>query len=149
MKKKIITIGIIALSAIFIVSNLKNLSQDAGLHDWHSNLQGYVEATRLQHVSAKPMAVFFYTDWCSSCKILREQVLSSPEVHAYLQNMITVKINPEASPFEETLAQEFGVMGYPTFFVISNNGRLVKQVERTTNITPQQFIEQLQQAVEI
>ena len=127
MKRILISLGVISVSLVFMVSMLKGFTQDTSLSDWGNNFPGYIEASQLQSVSAKPVALFFHTDWCSSCKTLREQVLSSPEVQAFMQNLHPVQINPEISAYEETLAQEFGVMAYPSFFLVMENGDVVKQ----------------------
>ncbi len=147
MKRILISLGVISVSLVFMVSMLKGFTQDTSLSDWGNNFPGYIEASQLQSVSAKPVALFFHTDWCSSCKTLREQVLSSPEVQAFMQNLHPVQINPEISAYEETLAQEFGVMAYPSFFLVMENGDVVKQINRTTNISPAQFVTQLQEAL--
>lgn len=147
MKRILISLGVISVSLVFMMSMLKGFTQDTSLSDWGNNFPGYIEASQLQSVSAKPIALFFHTDWCSSCKTLREQVLSSSEVKAFMQNLHPVQINPEISAYEETLAQEFGVMAYPSFFLVMENGDVVKQISRTTNISPAQFVTQLQEAL--
>jgi thiol:disulfide interchange protein len=136
------------LSGILIIAALTSFAKDVGLNDWESDLPGYVKSVKLQHESDKPMAVFFYTEWCSSCKSLREDVLSSAEVQAFMKDLHPVKINPETSAYEETLAQEFGVVGYPSFYIVKENGEVVTQIQRTTQISPAQFISQLRQAID-
>jgi len=144
--KKLLPLVIILLSTALIFMALKNLSLDVSLSSWGNNYPGYTEATKMQQNSTKPIALYFYTDWCSNCKALREQVLASAEITSYMNNLHAVKINPEIGINEENLAKKFGVFGYPSFFIIMENGSVIKQIRRTANVTPEQFIAQLQQA---
>ena len=136
------------LSSLLIFTALSSFARNVALNDWESDLPGYIKSVKLQNSSDKPIAVFFYTDWCSNCKALREEVLSSTEVQAFMKDLHPVKINPETSAYEETLAQEFGVVGYPSFFIIKQNGEVVRQIRRTTQISPAQFISQLRAAID-
>ena len=139
-------LGISAISLIFIVVQLSNFSRDTSLNNWAQGFEGYVKTSRLQADTGKPMAVFFYTDWCTSCKQLREEILSSPEVSEYMANVHPVKVNPESDVLENRLAQEFGVIGYPSFFIVDAGTDKIKPIRRTANITPEQFVAQLEAA---
>lgn len=148
MNKKIIPLVVVILSATFIFMALKNLSQDASLSSWGSNFTGYTAATQMQQSSDKPIALYFYTDWCSNCKALREKILASAQVSDFMENLHAVKINPEMGFNEAELEKKYGVLGYPSFFIVLENGAVIKEISRTANITPEQFIAQLQQAIE-
>lgn len=137
----------IGLVSLFVVSQLSRFSNDASLSDWNQGFDGYLKASREQVQTDKPMALFFYTDWCSSCKALRENILASPEVREHMGSMLLVKVNPEYGPVENQLAEDFGVLGYPSFFVVDVQSGKTTQIRRTSNITPQQFVEQLVSAV--
>ena len=147
MIKKLLPVAIVLFGGIFIVASLKNHSLDTSLSQWGDDYQGYAEASELQKTSNQPMAVFFYTDWYSNCKALREQVLASAEVESFMKNVHAVKVNPEAGIDEDLLANKFGVFGYPSFYMVMEGGRVVKQIQRTANISPEQFVAQMQQAI--
>ena len=91
----------------------------------------------------------FYTDWCGSCKVLKAEILSSPKVEAFLKdNVLAVKINPERDKDSANLAKQFGVIGYPMMFTVLNEGAEIKRIRKTSRITPEQFMAQIQQLIE-
>jgi len=140
---------IIMTSAIgFISLQLHNFAQDSSLSEWHEGLDGYVKSVRLQKDNTKPIAALFYTDWCPNCKKLREDILATTEFREFAQeNLITVKINPERGPMENKLAEEFGVFGYPSLFIIPANSQKVTIIRKTSHIPITKFIEQINQAI--
>lgn len=140
-------VAVAAIALTFMLIQLNNFSTDASLRTWGDGLEGYIQSTREQQSSGKPMAMFFYTDWCSNCKELRENILASNEVRQAMEAFHPVKVNPEASPANQALANQFGVIGYPTFLVIQPDGA-VSPIRRTAGIVPAQFVEQLSQAKE-
>lgn len=128
----------------FIAVQLSRFSQDASLSQWHADINGYIDAQILQRDTGKPIFAFFYTDWCPNCKKLREQILSSTEFRNYSDNkLILLKINPENGKLENQLAEEFGVMGYPTVLLLPNNENQFARVSRTANVSPTQFVSQV------
>jgi len=137
------TITILSLG--FITMQLSKFAVDVSLNEWGKGIEGYVKANQDQHESGKPIALFFYTDWCESCKYLREEVLVKPDVSAHFADMHPVKINPEKGEMEFILAKDYGVIGYPSFFLVDTITGKIEQIHKT-NGTPQQFIELLKQA---
>lgn len=150
-RKKNILIAIvgIAIGMGFAATQLGRFAQDASLNAWQNGVGGYTAAVREQVQTTKPIAVFFYADWCASCKKLRETVLSTPEVKQFLGDFITVKVNPEENRANQALADSFGVVGYPTFLVIPAGDGSPKIIHRTSNATPAQFIAQCQEALSL
>ena len=146
LQKRILTIVIMILSLAFMGMQLSRFANDTSLNNWENGFAGYMKVSRLQAESGKPMALFFYTDWCSSCKALREEILATPQVREYMESLHAVKVNPEAGGAENRLAQDYGVLGYPTFLIVDSITGRVKQITRTGNITPEQFIDQLERA---
>lgn len=146
-KKLILIVSIILLSSGFIISQLQQFSQDSSLSDWNSGLSGFITSMKEQRDSNKPIALFFYTDWCPNCKKLREDILSSPEVRTLMAQWIPVKINPENGPLENQLSEEFGVFGYPTFIVLPGRNKKPVLIRKTSNISPAEFVKQCRQAL--
>ena len=149
-KKKLSILAAVLFGLSFIVLGLKNLSQDVSLNSWESQAAGYAKALQKQQQTGKPIVVLFYTDWCGSCKVLKADVLSSPEMNSFIESdVLAVKINPERSAEVARLAKEFGVVGYPMVFVVLSRqeGREIRWIRQTSRISPQQFIEQIQQVI--
>jgi thiol-disulfide isomerase/thioredoxin len=90
--------------------------------------------------------LFFHTDWCASCKSLRENVLATPEFDQYLKNVIPVKINPESGLKEREIADTYGVTGYPVFLLIDANADKVTRIRASRNLSPRQFIDKCKAA---
>ncbi|MDH3325273.1 MAG: thioredoxin family protein [Gammaproteobacteria bacterium] len=146
-QKAAIVISIIITAISFMIIQLNNFAQDSSLNSWNEGVPGYIASIREQKTSSKPIALFFYTDWCPNCKKLREEILSTPEVQAFMAELLPVKINPEKGPLENQLSEEYGVFGYPTVIIVPGAGKQPTVIRRTSNITPAQFIEQCRQAL--
>ena len=141
-------IALITTGILFAAVQLSRFSTDASLSEWLENGQGYTQALALQRVSGKPIALFFHTDWCANCKKLRETVLSSPPMRSFVETrLIPVKINPEYGPAEWSIAKQFGVLGYPTFYIFSANPKQITPIRRTINVTPEEFVQECRQAI--
>ncbi len=128
---------------------LSQLAVDVSLRQWHENAAGYQAALAEQSRTGKPLALFFHTDWCASCKQLRNDVLASDLFNQFLPNVIPVKINPETSQLEKAIADRFGVVGYPTFLLVTSNPNRIIPIRRTSNVKPEAFVQSCQSALQI
>jgi thiol:disulfide interchange protein len=125
---------------------LSRLAVDVSLRNWHENAAGYRQALREQTRTGKPIALFFHTDWCASCKKLTKDVLISKPFKQFLPNIIPVKINPEMGKPENALAQQFSVMGYPTFLLV--RAKRVVRI-RTSEVKPEEFVQECRSAMRL
>jgi len=82
---------------------------------------GYEEALRLQRANGKPIALYFYADWCGYCARLERNVLSQPEVKQYLESILYASVNPEHGKAEEALFRSFNGRGYPTLLILEKD----------------------------
>jgi len=99
--------------------------------DWNSGLKEAATAGR-------PVLVDVYTDWCTWCKRMDQDVYTRPEVREYLsQHFVTVKLNAEYSTAarydgkqytSRTLAERFRVSGYPTTIFLRPDGNHIANV---------------------
>lgn len=90
---------------------------DTWLHDLSAGVAAAEE-------SGRPILVFYTADWCPPCRKLKSDVLSDPDVEAYLQeNFVRVKIDlsDRSGPNARTAA-EFGVTGIPTVIFYDYQG---------------------------
>ena len=147
-KRLFITISIVSASVLLLVIQLGRFAVDASLHDWYEGFSGYQQAVAEQRTTGKPLALFFYTDWCDSCKKLRNTVLSSNEFSTYKSQLIALKINPEYGAQEKSIADQFGVFSYPTFIILKADSAKPHYVRKTNDITPSEFIQACNVAIQ-
>ncbi len=86
----------------------------------------------------KVVLVDVYTEWCSWCKKLDEDVYPALEVQKELHNYFTaVKINAESATShtfegkevtERELASHWQVTGYPTILFLTPDGKVINQL---------------------
>jgi thiol:disulfide interchange protein len=144
-------IVLLSVSAALVLPGvlLSQLAVDVSLRQWHDNAAGYQAALEEQARTGKPLALFFHTDWCASCKQLRKDVLASDRFNQFLPNVIPVKINPETSHLEKVIADQFGVIGYPTFLIVTSNPTRITPIRRTGNVKPEAFVQACQNALRL
>ena len=71
--------------------------------------------------TGKPVALYFYVDWCKYCAQLERGILSRSEVKQYLDSILYVSVNPEHGKAEAALFEKFEGRGYPTFLILAKN----------------------------
>ena len=140
-------LGIICASIALVAYQLSQFATDTSLNHWYSGAAGYETALEKQKQSGKAIALFFHTDWCASCKNLRETVLSSQQFDGFLRELIPVKINPEKGINEKKIADTYRVMGYPTFLIITDNFKSVIPIRTGLNMAPEKFIASCKKAL--
>jgi thiol-disulfide isomerase/thioredoxin len=98
---------------------------------------GYQEALRLQQENGKPIALYFYADWCGYCTRLDRSILSQPEVKQYLESILYVSVNPEHGKGDMALFERFEGRGFPTVLMVTKD-----RPPRTipTYVSPDTFI---------
>jgi thioredoxin-related protein len=109
--------------------------------DWNSGL-------RDASAAGKPVLVDVYTDWCTWCKRMDQDVYTRAEVRQYLsQHFVTVKLNAEYTTparyegkayTSQTLAQRFRVNGYPTTIFLRADGSHIANVPGY--VPPERFV---------
>jgi len=100
---------------------------------WHEGAEGFVAALDEATEDQKPLAVYFYTDWCGYCRQLERELLFKEELVDYLGgNLTTVRINPERGQQEGAIAQRYGVIGYPSLFLHAGPGHEAVKISGRT-----------------
>ena len=69
------------------------------------------------------IVLYFYREWCGYCKKLDREVLSTAKFGSTYPTVIKVKVNPERDGRAATLAEQYGIRGFPTIFVVPSKGR--------------------------
>ena len=108
----------------------------------------------LAQAKAQQRHVFLFftgSDWCSWCKRLNAEILSTPEFAKYAgEKLILVELDfprhkpqpPAVKAQNEKLAERFAVEGYPTVIVLDSTGKPVGQLSYQEG-GPGPFIEAL------
>jgi len=109
----------------FVTGSRKSVSGS-----WYEGAAGYDRAWPEWKESKAPALVYFYTDWCRYCREFEHELLSSSEVKDYLQNVVKIRINPEAGNKDNEVAKMFGVTGYPSIFIIPSGATKPKRLSQ-------------------
>ncbi len=81
--------------------------------------------------------IFFYTDWCSYCTKMKNEVFTKEEIAKSMNdNFISVKLNPENDGIVDEinkksakdLASQYGVSGYPTIVFLDSKGNFITKL---------------------
>lgn len=147
-------IGAIVLLGVFAIWRTIDSQQHVAktFNGWYDDARGYQQAVADQRASGKPILVYFYATWCPHCKRFTAEILSDPKMKAYVQQYPHVRIAPDNGQAEQKIMSEYGVEGFPSFFVAKRDGNRVKIETHTTNggnlrlKTPAEFIESVEEA---
>lgn len=127
MKKVIIPI----LVAIFFAFGCAENQASDDL-TWETNLEKAIEIAKTENKAV--LINFTGSDWCKWCKKLNAEVFSQKEFADYAkENLVLVKLDfPRSIPqsnetkmYNQTLAQKYGVRGFPTILIMNSQGQLV------------------------
>lgn len=127
MKSSTIYIGLsILLIGYFVYTRLQpdpyKTHSETGVQFMETSFD---EAKQLATTEDKLLFVEVYAPWCGSCKKMKKTSLSDTEVgERFDETFVSVAINGDASPGDE-LAEQWGVQGYPTLFVMDQSGTIL------------------------
>lgn len=85
---------------------------------WLKGGANFEKAMQLHRELNVPLVVYFYVDWCPYCNSLENEYFPAAPMREYLRDVVKIRINPELTPADESMARVFGIGGYPSFFVI-------------------------------
>ncbi len=94
---------------------------------------------------------FTGSDWCGWCKLMEKEIFSQPAFEEYAaKNLVLVRLDfPRAKPLStevrtqnQTLAQKFGINGFPTIVMLNGNGKPLVQLGYVRG-GPEVFINEL------
>ena len=100
--------------------------------DWKTNLEEALEIAKKENKAV--LINFTGSDWCKWCFKLSDEVFSQDEFAAYAdKNLVLVKIDfprnisqtNETKKYNQTLAQRYGIQGFPTILIMNTQGQLV------------------------
>ncbi|HNX68741.1 MAG TPA: thioredoxin family protein [Candidatus Omnitrophota bacterium] len=112
---------------------------------WYSGAAGYTKALAEYEKTNRPMAIYISVAWCPYCRAFEKEVLSSPWVREFLKDKIKVNINPESSRQENAIAFQYGVTGFPSFYV--HPPQPSGTVRLPTGVSSEKFVQTFEQAL--
>ncbi|MGL4208487.1 MAG: thioredoxin family protein [Candidatus Adiutrix sp.] len=112
MKLKIVSM-LLALVLIVAAGNKNAQAQEIEFYS-------YNEAIELAKKDEKMVMLFFWTDWCYYCGLVREKILPDTRIQAILgESFVVVSINKDKST---ALARKYRVNPVPTFVFLNSEG---------------------------
>jgi len=112
---------------------------------WYQGASGYDQAVEEYKQTNKPMVVYMSVGWCPYCRKFEKEILSSPLVRDRLKDMIKVNINPESGSRANAIAFQYGIRGFPSFFL--HPPQPAGAVQLYTGVTPEKFVEFFKQVL--
>lgn len=124
------------ISSIFLLFILLftacNNGQSPENLNWQTNLEEAVAQAKKENKAV--LVNFTGSDWCKWCIKLNDEVFTQDEFENYAEkNLVLVRLDfprsipqsPETKLYNNTLAQRYGIQGFPTILVINDQGQLV------------------------
>ena len=89
---------------------------------WFLDASGYDGAELERQAAGASMVIYFQKRKCEPCRKFEHDILGSPEVKSFLQDVVKVRVDPDDGDAERKLAMRFGVSGVPAIAVIPHQG---------------------------
>jgi protein disulfide-isomerase len=100
--------------------------------NWETNLEQAVAQAKKENKAV--LVNFTGSDWCIWCKRLNSEVFSQKEFEEYAnKKLVLVKLDfprdiqqtDATKLYNNTLAQKYGIEGFPTILILNSKGDLV------------------------
>jgi len=89
---------------------------------WKDNLES---AQKIAYNSDKNIMIFFTSEWCSPCRIMKREVFADNEVKKALDaKVISIEINID-DPNSEALVKQYNIGATPTTIFIDPEGKVI------------------------
>ncbi len=104
------------------------------------------EALELGEKQDKLIFVSFYTNWCASCRMMRNDVFADQAIANFFNsNYLSLYLNGEKGE-GQNLIKKFGIQSYPSHAFLKTDGELIGIYEGV--LMPNKFVELRQSAKE-
>ena len=116
----------------FVIACSDSKTQTSDDLNWTTDLEKAIETAKTENKVV--LVNFTGSDWCKWCFKLSSEVFSKDDLKEYAdENLILVKVDfprsilqsNETKAYNQSLAQKFGVQGYPTIIIINSQGKPV------------------------
>ncbi len=142
---KTLRLGFLALCLSFA-----SLHSARGEADWTTDFAQALARAKAEH--KRLLLDFTGSDWCGWCKVMEKEIFSQPAFEDYAKkNLILVRLDfPRTKPVSEevrkqnySLAQQFGIRGFPTIVMLNGDGKQLGQLGYVRG-GPEAFISELE-----
>jgi protein disulfide-isomerase len=125
-----------ALFVFFILSftSCNNGQPSSDNLSWNGNLEKAIEQAKKENKAV--LVNFTGSDWCIWCKRLSAEVFQQKEFEEYAKESLVlvmldfpkdIQQSQETKAYNNSLAQKYGIQGFPTILIIDGQGKLVAQ----------------------
>jgi len=117
---------------ILLFTGCNNGQSSSDKLSWNNNLEKAVEQAKKENKAV--LVNFTGSDWCIWCKRLSSEVFQQNEFKEFAdKNLVLVMLDfpkdiqqsQETKIYNNTLAQKFGIQGFPTILIMNSKGELV------------------------
>jgi protein disulfide-isomerase len=125
-------ITLVLFTLLFFIIACGNKTQTSDELNWTANLEEAIETAKAENKAV--LVNFTGSDWCKWCFKLSDEVFSQDDFKKYAdENLILVKLDfprtiqqsNEIKAYNQSVAQKFGVQGFPTIIIINSQGKPV------------------------
>ena len=125
-------ITLVLFTLLFIVIACGNKTQTSDELNWTANLEKAIKTAKAENKAV--LVNFTGSDWCKWCFKLSDEVFSQDDFKEYAdENLILVKLDfprsisqsSETKAYNQSLAQKYGVQGFPTILIFNSQGKPV------------------------
>jgi thioredoxin-related protein len=122
---------IVLILAVFVLFNFGCAEDKASTSNlnWTTNLEQAIELAKKENKAV--LVNFTGSDWCRWCFKLRDEVFVQTDFKNYAdENLVLVVIDfprnksqsNETKLYNQSIAQQFGIQGFPTIVIFNNEG---------------------------
>ena len=125
-------ITLVLFTLLFFIIACGNKTQTSDELNWTANLEKAIETAKAENKAV--LVNFTGSDWCKWCFKLSDEVFSQDDFKEYAdENLILVKLDfprsisqsSETKAYNQSLAQQYGVQGFPTIIIFNSQGKPV------------------------
>ncbi|MFI5236400.1 MAG: thioredoxin family protein [Ignavibacteriales bacterium] len=118
---------------LFTSCNKGQTASEDGLN-WESNLEQAIDQAKKENKAV--LVNFTGSDWCSWCIRLSSEVFQQKDFEEYAKKSLilvmldfprNIKQSSETQAYNRSLAQKYGIQGFPTILIFNSEGKLAGQ----------------------
>jgi thiol:disulfide interchange protein DsbD len=111
----------------------------------HTKIKTLAEIQKaLADTSGKPIILDFYADWCTSCKIMENEVFSKIDVQKALQNFRMLQVDVTDQNVEnQKIMRHFEIIAPPTFVFFNQYGKEITELRMVGEASTQEVLKHL------